>query len=398
MRAPDRHTLVRHTNERRVLEILFERGPVTRVEVSEIAGLSKPTVNAVVRGLVDSGLLREDGKTLGRVGRSAQVYALDDRSRLVAGVDLGGTKVRVAIANLLGEVIAEITEPTDLAGGRQVLDQIVRTCHDVALRAGLDWELVDTIGISAPGVLDPATDRVDLAFNIPGFNELHLRRDLESRLGREVMIDNDVNLAALGEQWKGLAAHTRNFVFLAIGTGIGMGLVVDGRLVHGHRGAAGEIGFMPVGGDPLAEPALRRRGALEESAATDGVIAIHERLRAAKTDPTSARPSSVAEIYAAAGDGDAVALQTVEEQARLIALAAMAVTSVVDPEMFVLGGGIGANPLLLQPVRRYLAELSPFEVRVETSALGDRTSVLGALALALGRTKEKIFARSDIDG
>ncbi|MDH5295256.1 MAG: ROK family transcriptional regulator, partial [Acidimicrobiia bacterium] len=205
MTYPDRHTLVRRVNAQRVLEDILEHGPTTRVEVAERTELSKPTVNTLVAKLVEDGIVRQEGQTTGGVGRSATVYAVETRARLVAGIDLGGTKLRIAVADLDGKIIAEGVEPTDRRGGKAVLGQINRLSRQLVTETGEDWGKVAIASLSAPGVFEPDSDHMDLAFNIPGFGKLALRAELEAALRVPVAIDNDVNLAAEGERWGGMA-------------------------------------------------------------------------------------------------------------------------------------------------------------------------------------------------
>jgi glucokinase len=390
-RVLDRHDLVRRVNERRVIEALLEHGPTSRVHVAEVTGLSKPTVNALVRDLEEVGLVSANGKATGSIGRSAVLYSVDAQSRLAIGVDLGGTKVRAGIADLSGEILAEQMEPTDRQGGRAVLAQIKRLCTELVDRIEAPWSSVQAVGLSAPGVFHPDTGQVDLAFNVPGWGDLNVGKELDELLDVQVILDNDVNLAAIGEKWKGLAGHAEDFAFIAVGTGVGMGLVVNGQLVHGHRRAAGEISYLPIGPDPLHDLGVRKRGAFEEAVAAGGVnAALRDRIKTGI--PSSLLPTAtVADIFEAAAAGDEAARQVVDDEAQLIARAILTVSSVVDPELFILGGGIGSNPLLLSPVRSYVAEIAPYDIRVETSAIGDRASLYGALAVALQTIRNQIL-------
>ena len=387
----DRHTLVRQVNQRRVLETILAHGPTSRVEVSMITGLSKPTVNLLVQDLVDSGVVMENGRSTGSVGRSAQLYSVDPLAAVVIGIDLGGTKVRVAVSDLFGEILAEQMEPTSRDGGAAVLEQLDHLARSLADRVDVPWDKVVTVGLSAPGVLDVESDHVGLAFNIPGFADVSLTSDLEATLDAEVIVDNDLNLAAVGEHWKGLAAGVSNFAFIGIGTGFGMGLVVNGDLIHGSRGAAGEIAYLPIGVDLFGDPSARQRGALEEAAAASGIEAAFASLVERGGPSTLREGATVAEIFSAAAAGDAIAREVVEREARLVAQAILAVAAVADPELIVLGGGIGSNPALLGPVREFVDEIAPFPIRVETSALGDRASVVGAVAVGVQRTRERLF-------
>ena len=347
--------------------------------------------STIVRELVDIGLVQPEGTASGSLGRAAALYGVNGRAGIVFGVDLGGTKVRAALADLYGEIYAEQTEPTDDRGGKAVIAQVRRMGDGMVERLGLDWQQVSAAGFCAPGAMNAVTGGMDLAYNLPGFGELPLHSELSAALEVEVIIDNDVNMAAMGEQWKGLATTASSFAFLAIGTGVGMGLVIDNELVHGARGAAGEIAYLPIGLDIFENPKIRLRGALEEAAASS---AIEDQLRRRLDEgmPSTLEVGAlIADIFDAAGDGDAVGAAVVAHQARLVAQAILSVSAVVDPQLFVLGGGIGSNPLLLDPVRRYVDEIAPYEIRVEMSALGDRASVLGALAAGLHHVRQKLF-------
>jgi predicted NBD/HSP70 family sugar kinase len=213
-----------------------------------------------------------------------------------------------------------------------------------------------------------------LSPNLAGLASVSLRDELASRLGHPVVLDNDVTAAAVGERSVGSARGCDDFVFIAVGTGIGMGIVSGGRLLRGAHGAAGEIGYLPLGTDPF-DTANQHRGALEEAAAGEKVAA---RFRAATGTSISPR-----EVFDLAARGVPEALTVVAEHARYLALAITAITAVLDPALVVLGGGVGSRPELLGPVRASLAELGKAPVEVRTTALGNRASVLGALNLAL---------------
>ncbi|MEV6694411.1 ROK family protein [Micromonospora sp. NPDC051196] len=291
----------------------------------------------------------------------------------VAGVDLGGTKVRAALADLAGHIVAEDVLATDPRGGVAVAAQIDTLLRRLAVRGGVDWSDVRMTAVGLPGAPDPATGTVDLSPNVSDLGALDVRTELTRRLGHPVVLDNDVNMAAAGERWLGSGRTHRHFVFVAVGTGIGMGIVLDGELVRGARGAAGEISYLPLGTDPF-DPANQVRGALEEAVAGS---ALSGRYQAATGEQVS-----VPVVFDRAAAGDQTARAAIDEEARLIALAVVAITAVLDPEAVVLGGGIGARVELVEPVRRWVAALSADLPLIKTSQLGDRAGLLGAIAVA----------------
>ena len=207
-----------------------------------------------------------------------------------------------------------------------------------------------------------------------------LERELNELLGLPVTLENDINLAALGEQWQGVARGVSDFVFLSIGTGLGAGVVIDGELRRGRNGAAGELDFARAGDDSYNPDAA-------------SVAAIAARL--AGRYPTSlVPPYDVRAIFAAARTGDELARAAVAEEARRIARHVAPVAAVVDVELVVLGGGVGWNgDLLLDAIRPHLVQWLPYPPRLEVSSLGDAAVLTGALAVGVRAALDSVFAK-----
>ena len=387
---PDRHEIVRRAHHDAVLNAVLTAGPISRSGIGELTGLSKPVVLAVVAELSTNALILCDGQAEGRVGRAPELYVVNPRAGFIVGLDLGGTKLRAAIADLDGGVLRELVEPTDPNGGELVADQIRDLVRRLARASRIPLKRISAIAIGSPGVADQH-GRMQLAVNLSGLSEISLTDHiLRAFPNTVVVVENDVNIAAIGERYEGSGVGCDNLVVLSIGTGIGAGLIVGGRLLRGHHGAAGEVAWLTIGADPATHEA-RTKGALEVAAAGEG---IRRMLRhAVRSRPTGAKlvDASVAEIFAAAVTGDRDAQEVVRAEAELVACAVMSIVSVVDPEMVVLAGGIGSNPDLLPRVRAYLERLSPFPIRVESSKLGERSGVVGALALARGIARNAHF-------
>jgi predicted NBD/HSP70 family sugar kinase len=209
-------------------------------------------------------------------------------------------------------------------------------------------------------------------------------RDLRRRLGAETTIENDVDAAAVAERDHGHGRDFSTFAFVSVGTGIGMGLVLDGKLHRGAHGAAGEIAFLPLAdGEPDPRDA-RRRGALEAVASSAAVV------RAARRAGTRRR--SARSVFAAAAAGDERAREIVTQEAAIVAHALGAIVAVVDPELIVLGGGIGRAPGFAEQVRARLAQISPIVPEVRPSALGEDAVVDGCLAVGGDRLWERILS------
>ncbi|HET9558759.1 MAG TPA: ROK family protein, partial [Actinomycetota bacterium] len=357
-------SLLRAINARTILEHIQRTGPVSRAQVARDSGLSKPTVSLGLTALLDADLVREVGRSSGRPGPSAVLYELNPSAGWVVGIDVGRRRVRAALADITGTVVARRDEPARAASARTLIGQLGAIAHGLAAEAGIGWDEVHHVTVGSPGVFEPTRGAVTLAPNLPGWGRQGLLLRLRDELGSHIGVENDVNLAAEGERWRGLARDVRNFGFLSVGTGVGMGLVLDGKLYRGASGAAGEVGYLPIGADPY-DRQVRRRGAFEEAVNGTAVV------RAARAAGTGGSLTAK-KIFGLARRGDPLATRVVEDEASRIALGLAVVTAVVDLELVILGGGVGGNAdLLLGPVERELRALSPMRPRLATSALGE---------------------------
>ena len=380
-------SLLRAINERTVLDLIHRQGPLSRAQVARVSGLSKPTVSLALGGLLESQLVREVGRSRGERGPSALLYELNPTSGRVVGVDVGRKWVRAAIADIAGNILARRDEHAKVRSAQSLIGQVGGIARRLASEAGVKWSQVTHTTLGSPGVFDPIHGYVAMAPNLPGWGRTGLVQAVRDELGTNVSFENDVNLAALAERAHGLGRNVHNFVFLSVGTGIGMALVIVGQLYRGAAGAAREVAYMPLGNNDPRDRANRRRGAFEEAAAAAGIV------RSARTLGMRA-PLTPERIFVAARRGNAVARQAVQAEAALLGLAIATVTPVLDPELVILGGGIGRNgDLLVEPIERELRDLLPFRPRVVISALGEDAVLRGAVATALGIARDHVFAR-----
>jgi predicted NBD/HSP70 family sugar kinase len=375
-------------NERTVLECVRVFGPISRAQIARQTALSKPTVSLALEHLRRAKLVREAGRTSGGKGPTAVLYELNPRAGWVVGIDVGRNWVRAAIADVTGEFVARRDERAKVGGARKLITQIGSIAHALAADAGIGWRQVTFATVGSPGVFDPQRGQVALAYSLPGWGRQGLVELVQEELGTKTLFENDVNLAALGERWHGLGKDVDDFVYLHVGTGVGMGIVVGGELYRGASGKAGEVGYLPLAGTDIGDPESIRRGPLDTAASASGVVATARR---AGMEPSSL---TAQQVFSAARDGDRKARRVVAEEARRIALAVAAVSAVVDPELVILGGGIGANgDLLLEPVEQRLAEISPFTPRIEASVLHEEATLYGSVFMALRAAQERLFDR-----
>nr|WP_214104609.1 ROK family protein [Acrocarpospora catenulata] len=376
-------SLLRVMNERAVFGEIFRMGRVSRPELAQATGLSKPTISVALADLERAKLVRPVGLRTGNAGRAALLYEIRPQAGWVLAVDIGRHYVRLALADLVGQVVARRDEPA----GAELVAQLGDIATELIKSAGLTREDVTLTVFGTPGIHDKETGALLLAPNLPGWEDPGAVDRLAEVAAGPYVVENDVDLAAVGEGAYGLGREVAHFVFVSIGTGIGMGVVIDGKLYRGSRGAAGEISYLPVGeGDPLVNPG---RGMFESVAGADGVVALAGRLGLAA--------GTAKEVFDAARAGDPVAAEVVAAEVDHIAHALAGVTAVLDPELVVLGGGIGgqAGDLLAGPVARRLAALVALRPpRIELSSTGPEAVLLGALAVGLASARDLVFERT----
>jgi predicted NBD/HSP70 family sugar kinase len=374
--------LLKHLNERTVLDTIRASSPISRAEISRRAGISKPTVSLALQSLVDAGLVCEARRGPGGPSYGAVFFEPVPEAAFVLGLDLGARFLRGAVCDLSGEVRAR--QDIELRGvdADGALDAISALTESLIAAAALPADRIDGVVLGVPGMIDFAKGTLQLTTpNIPGLEGRAFAADVQKRLGLAVALENDVNLAAVGERWTGVAQGVDDFAFLSIGTGMGMGLVLGGELHRGNHGAAGEVDWALAGISDQVDPSALGIAELGARLAPDGWSGT------SLTPPYDAR-----EIFAAARSGDAVARTVVEEVARRIAAHIAPVAAVADPALVVLGGGIGTNgDLLLTPVRRLLSAWMPYPPRVEISSLGEAAVLMGALAIGLRSALDNTF-------
>ncbi len=380
-----RPNLLRELSEQAILETIFREGPITRPEIAERTNISKPTVSAAVDRLVKAHLVQPAGERPGRRGRTPLAFTVNSAAGYVIGIDIGSTRLRMEAIDIYGERLRDLELDTAAGGPRAVEEQIVGAVRRLDSELAQSHQELLALGVSTPGVVDPATRRVtSLAWHLSATGEFDSLASLETRFGVPVLVDNDINMAAVGEKWRGLAGGVSTFVFVSVGAGVGMGIVIEDELFRGFHGAAGEIGYLPLTRDPF-DAQHRRLGGLEDEIGADGILAAY---RAGGGEARSAR-----EVLERARGGDATATAVVESAAQRIGLAIATVCAVIDPELVVLGGRIAGSPDLLPAVRATVGRLLPLPTRIEVSVLAERAALEGALAMALRDARNRLFSR-----
>ncbi|WP_148091953.1 ROK family transcriptional regulator, partial [Paenibacillus sp. 598K] len=298
--------MIRSLNERRVLELIFQQAPLSRAEISRITGLSKPTVSAAVKSLLDYGLVEEIGPGEAGPGRKPTLVRFAMTYRYVIGIQLGADRARLLLTDLQAQPAAEreldIRSMTD--DPEQLLEAIRAECNQLLAQASVEWEQIGSVSVAIPGVVSATGEVSMLVSDLRGCEAALAREALRRRFPAPVVTDNDVNLAALAEYDAGQGHPDEVFAFLFLDSGIGAGIMIGGRLVRGLGGGAGELGDMrrPDGSrleDLLSEQALLSRMQSSQPAGGDGPTQPADLDSGSSADPTQSR----AQVSQAAADG-----------------------------------------------------------------------------------------------
>src|SRR5580704_12998148 len=359
-----RPQLLRALNEQLLLRHIRQLGRCSR---AELARLSKPTVSLALANVERSGLVREAGQRTGVPGRSAVLYEISPQAGYVLGLDIGHQYLRGAVADLSGEVIARTALRAKASSTSGRVAELIRLADELCAEAGITRSSVTQTVIGSPGVYAPRHNAIALAGGLAGWGKPAVLADLRAAFGQQLVVENDVDAASLAEREHGHGREVRTFAFVSIGTGIGMGLVIERNLHRGVHGVAGEIAYMPISAGQGSDPDdARRRGALE--AAGSAAAVVRAARRAGMRGSVSAR-----RVFEAAAAGD-------ERAIAVVARAVCMIVTVVDPELVVLGGGIGQAPGFAAAVAAELRTLAPVMPDVRVSALGTEAVVDGCLA------------------
>jgi len=366
---------LRALNADRVLRIAIDHpGTFTRAELIQASGLSAPTVGSVTSDLISKGMLTDLGTAPSRGGRRPTLMQFNARHGFVAGIDVGPTRTRLAVGDLRGHQLADriVDTPTEVPAA-VLVEKMTSTLRELLQEAGAPEKRLLALVAGAPGPVDLSSGTVLYAPNLPGWNEVPLRALLRERINTAIVIENDVNLALLGEHSTGAARDHRTCVFLFVGTGVGAAILIDGVLHHGHHYMAGEVGAMVMAPEHVGRD-FGPRGCLESLA---GMKALRSRWDPARAEAPDRWFASLMEAYSR-GDGRAV--EAVDETATLIAMAAAQIGATIDPSVLVLGGSMFAESgPLVDTVRRIVRQIARTPFEVVLSALGKEAPLAGCL-------------------
>ncbi|MCM2414062.1 ROK family transcriptional regulator [Streptomyces sp. RKAG290] len=368
-------------NDRAALDLLVAQGPLTRTRIGELTGLSKPTASQLLTRLEAAGLVRSTGSQGGRPGPNAVLYEIDPSAAHVAALSVGPTGIDAVVADITGTVVGSCRVEAEAVEEdvRHRTAQLVAEAVDGALgQAGLGHDDLQSVVIGTPGAIDRHTGQLRYAPHLPGWHSRTLLADLAEVVGRPVTIENDVNLAAIAEQYEGAAQDHDDFVLAWLDEGVGAAIVLGGNLLRGATGGAGEIGYMPLPGAPLA------RGNAADWARPDAGGGFQSLVSSpAVQDLAGGRPPAEALADEAIRD----------EVARRLATGLAAMVAVVDPELVVLSGVVAqaGGEALRERVEAELTGLALPRPLLRISDIDGDPILTGALRTALAQARDTTF-------
>jgi len=385
-------TLLKSINRTAILDLLRERKPISRSEIAERLHLSLPTAMRIIDDLVEEDLVRPAGVSEVTGGRPRPLIELNAEAYAVIGVDLGGTKMLATVADLAGTVEHEVYVAWDDESHGDSLGRLCSLIEDLLSRPRPAGQRIRGIGIGAPGITLHEEGIVTWAPSL-GWRNTPLRAILSERFGLPVFVENDVNLAALGELGFGAGRGAEDMVSIAIGTGIGAGIVLGGALYRGHNLAAGEIGYLLPGVECLGQR-YDGFGALESRASGTGIADAARRALREAGLPQPEGGITAEDVFAAAREGQAWAQRVVSQTVDYLSQAIVAVSALLDPQVIVLGGGVSRSAdMLIEPIQRRIDGVVPFVPRLVVSPLGSRAAVMGAIMIVLNGTMDHLVVR-----
>ncbi len=370
---------MRGINRSAVLETIRRQSPIARTTIAQELDISLPTVMRIVDALIEEGFVRPQGATEWSGGRRRPLLEFNSQGNVVLGVDMGGTKLYGALSEISGRIIAEAELDRKGAGGEECYRLLTKLIDDLMECPELRGRRVRGIGVGAPGITHHREGIVKWAYAL-NWKDFPLKDRLNKRYKLPITVDNDVNLAALGELWFGAGQDAQNMILITIGSGIGAGIIIDGTLYRGSAEASGEIGHMIPGRDFLGKSYVDY-GVLESVASADSL------LKKMPRSASAAGGSSPEAIFEAAKGGQSWARSIVEEAADYLAIAIGNLSVMLDPELVVIGGALAPYAgSLTQIISKRLEGTIPSLPRLEVSNLGLRATVMGAIVTVLHNT------------
>ena len=369
-------------NKQLILNTLRERGNMSRADLSRHLDMSFPAVSSNAKGLLDSGFILEVGTGDNTMGRKSTLLAFNAQRGYIIGVDLGRFRIRMMLADLLGNEIAstEIKNSASTRGdGSESIALILKQAADILKKAKKKKEDILCIVIGIPGVIKDGKSY--LAPFTENYSAQDMIKALQDALDADVILENCVNLGAIGEQWRGAGADYKNVTYIAYGIGLGSAHIIDGKLHKGANGASGEIGFM------ITDPA-NISNVYDEAGSLEQALSMSKIERYLKTGDFNEEIKKLIRNYK--DGGDIYARLMTDEISLNIAIMLVNIAAVLNPEIMIIAGGLGNNlgKLFLDSWKKTLANHTPFAPKLVLSELRHKETMLGAVKTGIRHIHE----------
>ena len=375
---------IRSINTGLVLKTIEKNGSISRADIGKLIGLTPPTVSDIVKDLIERDIVQEIGKGDSSGGKRPILLKINSKAAYMIAIDLGGENgIRVALMDLSYNIVNEKFGPKiELLNSQKLKNALNVILKDFIKEVNIPKEKILSICIGVPGIIDLKLKKVTVA---PYLNWEISLEDLELReIGIPIALENDVNLMALGEKTKGIAQKINNFVFVGERTGIGAGIITNGKLYKGANNAAGEVGYLLI--DPKYVPkSIRDYGCLEKLASYKVIVE--------KAREKIGKNIRVMEVFKMAAEGESIALGIVKETLKFLAYGIGNISCVLDPELVIIGGGISILPQsFLEEIKMNIQEIIPFVPKIVFSKLGEDGVLIGAAVKVLEPLKKEGLA------
>ncbi|XID90320.1 ROK family transcriptional regulator [Paenibacillaceae bacterium WGS1546] len=388
---------IRAMNKSLVLNVVRQEGPISRAQIAKRTNITRATVSDIVNDLIMEGAIFEEGEDNSSVGRKGILLKYNAALGFGVGVDIGGTKIGLALFDVNAELLARERIATyKVDSNEEFIELLVASIKRFIAEHGRELSALQVVGISTPGIVDCKKGIVvEGSPNLPGWENLELCAKITERMGVPAVLENDVRAALIGEVWKGQLQDVQSAVLVAVGTGIGSALLMDGNIIRGFGNAAGEIGYMMFERDHLYRE-WRNKGCFESLASGSGLASRRAQLPNASA---GGEPLTAEEIFRAAREGDPENRRLVEEYVDYLAIAILNMIAVVNPEKVLLMGGLSNSAddyleLLNDKINKHT--FSRTQVRVTVSEMKELAPLYGIAILALGEVQPTVRFLKDI--
>ncbi len=303
------------------------------------------------------------------------------KEKYYIGIDLGGTSIKLGIVDKNGDIVAKYEAPTPHAKYEETIELFVKMIE----QTGIEKDQMLGVGIGVPGFVNIEDGSIDELVNV-GWKNVHLKNDLEKKVGLPVFVDNDANLAALGEMWKGAGNGLTDLVCITIGTGVGAGVIINEKIYHGKNAMAGEVGHITINPHSEIRCNCGKNGCLETEVSATAMVNFNQRAIEGGKETLLPIEATTKDIFEAAQKGDSLAIEIIDNTANYLGLALSQIATVLAPERIVIGGGVSkAGELLLRPTMQYFKRYSTEKIAEQTeivlAELENDAGIVGASRL-----------------